>query len=498
MDKHVWADHLSGWQSFLTESINRTDDFGERVKLSRQLRTIERVRYGAALNPALVSRFIQPDPSPAEPYELDKTFLSLNDSQRKAVSSALGEAPLVLIQGPPGTGKTQVIAEICLQLLAKDPNTRILVCSETHVAVNNLLSRIGGHAQDYRIVRIRDKEGDGQIDAYSPTFIVESHLEWLSYVCDNEEAIGIIADELRKKAEDEQGAEDSSLEKALALSSNIAGMTCNRVAAYDFRDTTEMFDVAIIDEVCKATLPEILMPLLVSKKAVLVGDPMQLPPVFCSEELDVIESIEGCNLRELMYIDELFRLGHGVVTLDTQYRMVDEIGDLISSTFYDHKLVNGRNEARDDSLTWIDYRPSCDCPPMRSIYDGATSISNEDECKIVAKVLEEIRAEEGVGTKVAVISPYRAQVTMLRNALGQSEDLSIDTVDGFQGKESDIVVFSVARTSGPFRFVNDSRRLNVALSRARDRVIIVGSLNYCTERSPLLSAIANSCRIRTM
>lgn len=498
MDKHVWADHLSGWRAFLTESISRTDDFGEKVKLDRQLRAIERVRYGAALNPALVSQFIHPNAAPGEPCELDKIFLSLNDSQRKAVCSALGEAPLVLIQGPPGTGKTQVIAEICLQLLARDPNARILVCSETHVAVNNLLSRISDYTKDYRIVRIRDKESDGQSDAYSPTSIVESHVEWLSYVCDNQEAVGIIADELRMKGVDDQGDEDSSLEKALALSSNIAGMTCNRVAAYDFRDTTEMFDVAIIDEVCKATLPEILMPLLVSKKAVLVGDPMQLPPVFCSEEQDVIESIEGCNLRELMYIDELFRLGRNVVALDTQYRMVDEIGDLISRNFYDHRLVNGRNEARGDSLTWIDYRPSLDCPPTRPAVSGTTSVSNEDECKIIAKVLEEIRVEEGAGTKIAVISPYRAQVTMLRNALGQSKDLSIDTVDGFQGKESDVVIFSVARTNGPFRFVNDSRRLNVAISRARNRVIIVGCLNYCKERSSLLTAIANSCRIRTM
>lgn len=498
MDRHVWADHLSGWRAFLTESISRTDDFGEKVKLGRQLRSIERVRYGAALNPVLISQFIHPESLPAEPCELDKTFLSLNDSQRKAVCSALGETPLTLIQGPPGTGKTQVIAEICLQLLARDPNARILVCSETHVAVNNLLSRIGGHAQNYRIVRIRDKEGDGQIDAFSPTSIVQSHIEWLSYVCDNEEVVGIIADELRRKDEDDRGTEDSGLEKALALSSNIAGMTCNRVASYDFRDTTEMFDVAIIDEVCKATLPEIMMPLLVSKKAVLVGDPMQLPPVFCSEEQDVIESIEGCNLRELMYIDELYRLGRGVVTLDTQYRMVDEIGSLISDAFYNHGLVNGRNEARDDSLTWIDYRPSCNCPPTRPASGEATSVSNEDECQIIAKVLEEIRAEEDVGTKIAVISPYRAQVTMLRNALDQSEDLSIDTVDGFQGKESDIVLFSVARTNGPFRFVNDNRRLNVAISRARNRVIIVGSLNYCKKRSSLLSAIANSCRIRTM
>lgn len=498
MDKLMWINHISAWRAFLTERMRRTQDFGMQVKLDRQLKTIERMRYGAALNPLLITQFIQPDSSRAETYELKKTFLRLNDSQRKAVYSALSEAPLTLIQGPPGTGKTQVIAETCLQLLAKDPNSRILVCSETHVAVNNLLSRIADYARDYRIVRIRDKEGDTQIDNYSPTSIVESHIEWLSYVCDNEEAVGIITEELRRKSEDDRGTEDASLEKALALSSNIVGMTCNRVASYDFRDTTEMFDVAIVDEACKATLPEILIPLLVSKKAVLVGDPMQLPPIFCSEDQEVIESIEGCNLREFMYLDELFKHSQHVITLDTQYRMVDEIGDLISRTFYDHRLVNGRNETRGDSLIWIDYKPSCDSPPRMPAVDGMTSVSNDDECRIIAKVLKEMREEEGEDARIAVISPYRAQVSLLRIILGQSENVVIDTVDGFQGKESDIVIFSVTRTNGPFRFVNDDRRLNVALSRARNKVVIVGNLDYCREKSSLFSSIACACKIRTV
>ena len=489
---------MAGWRKFLTERINRAGDFGEKVKLSRQLKAIERVRYGAALNPLLLSQFIYPKPTQTETIELDEAFLSLNKSQRRAVCCALSESPLTLIQGPPGTGKTQVIAEICLQLLTKDKNTRILVCSETHVAVNNLISRIADYAHDFRIVRIHDKEGDGENVAYSPATIVEDHLEWLSYVCENKEVIGIISEELGKKDDADKDTEDRSLEKALALSSNVAGLTCNRVATYDFRDTTEMFDVAIIDEACKATLPEILIPLLVSRKAILVGDPMQLPPVFCSEDQDVIDSIEGCNLRELMYLDELFKLGRNVITLDTQYRMVDEIGNLISSTFYDHRLVNGRGEARENSLIWVDYTPSSDWPPSYPIRSDGPSVSNTDECRIITKLLEEIRSDARPDTRIAIISPYRAQITMLRNMLGQSDVLAIDTVDGFQGKESDIVIFSVARTKGPFRFIDDKRRLNVALSRARDKIIVVGNLDYCRQKSALLSDIADFCDVRTM
>lgn len=494
MDEQIWANHLAGWRSFLSERIGHADDFGERVMLSRQLRTIERVRFGAALNPSLISQFIRPTAAEATPYVLGETHLSLNDSQKRAVSAALDESPLSLIQGPPGTGKTQVIAEICLQLLDSDPNARVLVCSETHVAVNNLFARIADYASDYRLVRIRDKESDEVIDEFSPRAIVDSHLKWLENVCTNAEVIAIIAGELSAVANN-SGSEDASLEKALALSSNVVGMTCNRVASYDFRDSTEMFDVAIVDEACKATLPEILAPLLVARKAVLVGDPMQLPPVFCSEERDVIDGIEGCNLCDLMYIDELFRHSGCAITLDTQYRMVDEIGNLISRTFYGHGLFNGRHEKRSDSLIWMDYTPTRDCPPKRRTQDGATSVSNEDECQIIAELLDRIYAEEDPDLRVAVISPYRAQVTLLRSAIGPFDNVVIDTVDGFQGKESDVVIFSVARTNGPFRFVDDERRLNVALSRARDRIIIVGSLDYCRTRSALLSSIADSCKI---
>ena len=495
MEEQVWANHLAGWRSFLDESIRQTEDFGERVKLERQLRTIERVRYGAALNPALISQFIQPTVAVASTNELGETHLTLNDSQKKAAKAAIGETPLTLVQGPPGTGKTQVIAEICLQLLDNDPNTRILVCSETHVAVNNLFARIAGYARGYRLVRIRDKEDDETIDEFSPRAIVDSHLKWLTNVCANAEVLEIIADEL-SAAVNGQGREVASLEKALALSSNVVGMTCNRVASYDFRDSTEMFDIAIVDEACKATLPEILAPLLVARKAVLVGDPMQLPPIFCSEERDVIDSIDGCDLYELMYIDELFKREGHAITLDTQYRMVDEIGDLISNTFYSHGLLNGRHDERHDSLIWMDYTPTRDCPAERHSQGGSTSVYNDDECRIIADVLEGIYAEEGPDSSIAIISPYRAQVTKLRSSIGPHDRLAIDTVDGFQGKESDIVIFSVARTNGPFRFIDDERRLNVALSRARDKIVIVGSLDYCRAKSALLAGIADSCYIR--
>lgn len=491
MNKSSWIDHLSSWKKFLTERLAIADNYGDQRKIERQLLTIERTRYAAVLNPSLLSEFINQSSvsEKSTTKEVNNYVLELNDSQKAAVNEALNCANLCLIQGPPGTGKTQVITEICLQLFMRDSSIKILVCSETHIAVNNILSRISEHNDDIRIVRLRDKENDDQIDKFVPETIIQDYLQWASAFFENNDAYQIISEELAD-------TEDKSLEKALALSANIAGMTCNRAAYYDFKDTTEMFDVAIIDEVCKATLPEILSPLLISRKAVLIGDPKQLPPVFCSEDQDVIKSIDDCNLDKYMYIDHLFRESPNTIVLNIQYRMTEQIGNMISELFYDGVLKNGRNDNTGHCLYWVDYSKTQEWPPKSKIHSEKSRIYNYDECRIISDLLTKLNTENPKA-KIAVIAPYRAQAFELRKRYPKSSNVKIDTVDGFQGKESDIVIFSITRTIGVQRFLADVRRLNVALSRAKNRIYIVGNLDYC-KKHPLLNKIASLCEIITI
>lgn len=491
MNSELWAEHMAHWKQFLTERLSSINDIGERVKIERQLKVIEQVQYAAVLNPRLLIEFINPSDTPSLEANCDDFFLTLNESQKKAVKSALGECYLSLIQGPPGTGKTQVIAEICLQLYRQNPNVRILVCSETHIAVNNLITRISEHNEDIRIVRIRDKEQNSEVDEYSPESIMRTYIEWLRENCKIDVIVDVITESL-------SNYEDKSLEKALALSANIVGMTCNRVSAYVFDSSLEMFDVAIVDEVCKATLPEILMPLTISKKAVLVGDPKQLPPVFCSEEIEIIRSIDNCNLLNYMYIDELFLRSKNVTFLNKQYRMINQIGDLINKLFYSGKLINGRNEDAEDCVLWIDYVPIQTWPLYKVDIEGKQKIYNLNECEIISRVLMKLDVNSSNGTSVAIITPYKHQVLMLRKLM-QTEslnnlDINIDSVDGFQGKECDIVIFSLTRTVGSFRFLADERRLNVALSRARDKLIIIGNLDYAA-RNSLLKVVSDASKI---
>ena len=494
MNNQLWIDHLVAWKAFLTERINSVEDDGERIKYQRQIRTLERVRCGAVLNPTLILEFIDPSLQQTKSVSCNEYFFNLNASQRKAVDTALGDAVLSLIQGPPGTGKTQVIAELCLQLFKRNPGIKILVCSETHVAVNNLLSRIAAYSKNMRIVRIRDKENDNIVDDFSPEKIIGSYLQWAEKCMQSKDAYRIIKEELQD-ALDDGSRRKNQLEKSLALSANIVGMTCNRTAAYDFRDTTEMFDVAIIDEVCKATLPEILSPLIISKKAVLLGDPKQLPPVFCSEEQEIIRNIQDCNLNRFMYIDHLFDSCSNVCALDTQYRMTNQIGNMISELFYDGAIKNGRAEEKADCLTWVTYKPSKQWPLPQEEASDKPQIYNDDECKIINEILTKIIHENGLNITIAVIAPYRAQVASLRRVYKKTDNVKIDTVDGFQGKESDVVIFSVTRTTGSYRFLADKRRLNVALSRAKDKIYIVGEKNYA-EKELLLRKIISKCHVK--
>ena len=287
---------------------------------------------------------------------------------------------------------------------------------------------------------------------------------------------------------------NKSLEKALVLSANVAGMTCNRTAAYDFRDTTEMFDVAIIDEVCKATLPEILAPLIIAKKAILLGDPKQLPPVFCSEEQEIIHQLESCHLDRYMYIDTLFEKSSTVLLLDTQYRMSNRIGEMISTLFYNGNLKNGRDEDTADPLSWVSYTPTKRWPTLQEENSERPRILNEDERDIIVDLVTEIQTITPE-TTIGIITPYKAQATLLRKRIRQSENIKIDTVDGFQGKERNVIIFSVTRTAGSYRFLADTRRLNVALSRAKDRIIIVGDTEYA-KGNELLAEIMNYCTVK--
>ena len=511
MDNSFWKGHLSQWESFLKIRKDRTEeDVLTHLQIYRQLKALTNVELGAVVNPKLLSEFINPTEITKVSGNQQFFFPFLNQAQKQAVNTSLEDNVLTLIQGPPGTGKTQVIAEICLQYYVRNPKIRILVCSQTHVAVNNLLSRVADYClkrkrnnnpfSELTLLRIKDKEGEEAISDYLPQSIIDKYQTWINRTCRDENIRRIIHQEFSGyEGNESSGIRDKSIEKALALSTNIVGMTCNRVGAYDFSSQLEKFDVVIIDEVCKSTLPEILLPICIAEKAILVGDPKQLPPVFCTEELNIINNdIEDCHLNEYFHIDWLFSTCSNTVLLDTQYRMTKTIGKMISEVFYDGRLKTGRSQEGTNGIRWIDYVPSGSSMIEEVNSEGKHLIYNCTECDYALSALKHLDRLCSSNTVVAVISPYKGQVELINRKLDSmgiafnNLKIKVNTVDSFQGKECDFVIFCITRTEGPGKFWTDRRRLNVALSRAKNGIIIIGSKMYAVKNS-LLAEIASYC-----
>lgn len=490
---------MSKWIAFLTRRIEQLTEedsegnLGDIVRLQRQLEALMNVRYGAVVSPALIRAMIHPESlehGPGRPVSepaIQYYNKELNPAQREAVAKALGAERMCLIQGPPGTGKTTVITEICLHLLLGEPKARILICSETHVAVNNVLDRLYEELDGFTPLRVDNKDDhvSDQIASASTEALLERYLNVLRSRVNGNLVDGlatILRENIRRTTRD------------LIRSRRVVGVTCNGIAAYG--SALDMaFDYVIIDEVCKATLPEVLIPLALAKKAILVGDPAQLPPLFCYEDRDVMAETGTEEIEDYKYVDVLFQrvpeASRGMLT--QQFRMTNEIGDLISHFFYEGRLENGLYRSAPGSATWVDYSPTSAWPQK-----FGDPIHNPDEVNIIASILDREHAQAPSARRsVAIITPYRAQMRLIRERITPDKypnfDIAVDTVDAFQGKDADYVIFSVTRTTGSMRFFGDRRRLNVALSRAKDKLWVVGATGY-TDRHDLLRRMAERMR----
>ena len=286
--------------------------------------------------------------------------------------------------------------------------------------------------------------------------------------------------------------------KYICENANIIGITCNQMARFKLDELDDIYDLIIIDEVSKNTLPEILIPASFAKKLILVGDPNQLPPVFCKDEIETMNEIDTKLQEELIYnslVDKLFsnvdrETMFGM--LDTQYRMEAKIGDIVSKFFYEGQLKNGTEYSNDESIYWLDYNTDKKFPIN---YGG--ELYNPIEANLINKSIESLNIDRNVS--IAVITPYKRQKKELKNIISGNERLNhlnieIDTIDAFQGKEADIVYFSVVRNTGSARFFSNIKRLNVAVSRTKSKLYMVGMSKYCN-RVDILKNIYSSSKV---
>ena len=294
---------------------------------------------------------------------------------------------------------------------------------------------------------------------------------------------------------------DGLLQESIA-DSTIVGATCLGIASLSSAIEFE-FDWVIVDEAGKATPPEILVPICLGRKVVLVGDHKQLPPVV-DETLLKLQDKERMNISkedlELSLFEYLERsLSDDCKNiLDEQYRMNPVIGELISKLFYESKLVSKTSRKEKTiplkiyerkPLVWL----STAVRPDRKEEKISDSYRNTCEAKIIFEQLLEIDEELGelkLKKETAIIAGYRGQRDRLTRlyesdykARFHNMSIEINTVDAFQGRETDIVFYSIVRSNdnGKLGFLKDVRRLNVAFSRARELLVVVGD-HQCAQR----------------
>lgn len=492
--------HLHLWQQYLVRLIESSDDFRLQIKYQRQLQAVTDVLYGVAWNIGIIQTIadlyngVDRDapvathaaaiPSPQAHYFLEP--FQCPSTSRQVVDRAIANADFFLIQGPPGTGKTTTIAEIVLQTLRVQPNARILICSEAHAAVDNALDMLAGHLRPECIMRYPASRFPTKQSCQSDLkyHIQACRAEWAAIDPDLADALSTTLgfNDVGSLNESEAGKDNTAFHyshKLLAENISVVGITCNQLGRFGLGADDPPYDLVIIDEVSKATLPEILLAVLNTRKVIMVGDPMQLPPTFCAEELEAHDELEN-ELLQSSLIDQMFSLApaHLRAFLDTQHRMADQIGTLVSRHFYQGKLLNGRQAAPRDCVQWLDYSTDLLFPSQP--VDQGGRLENAIEAALIVAELEELEQEFDPSTRIAIVTPYKAQMWLLRNMVASTyfQQVEIDTIDAFQGRQARIVFFSVTRNCGPARFYADLRRLNVAISRAQDRLYFVGSSEY--------------------
>jgi superfamily I DNA and/or RNA helicase len=483
-------------------SVEQTPD-GDRFRLDLSSDEITRKRQAAALRIARNAggrtgelRDVllgEREPRFSELPDLEFTA-SLNPSQQQAVRFALAAEDLAIIHGPPGTGKTTTVVELISQAI--DQGQTVLACAPSNTAVDNLLQRLV--AAERKVVRVgHPARVDHRLRDFTLDAQVAEH-EMMSIVRDMQrEAEGLFRkagrftrarpapgakQEMRREARRLKAAARLLEQTAVQSVLDRADVICATTALNDELLGDRRFGLAVIDEACQSTEPGCWIPLLRADRIVLAGDHCQLPPTVLSK-LAAREGLATSLLERLVA-----HYGDTVTSqLDVQYRMHAHIMQFSSQQFYGNTLKADETVASHllHDLPAIESAPLTAEPVMfvdtagadwtEEIEPNGESKRNPKEGAFVLRKVRELQAAGLSPRDIAVITPYAAQVRWLREQW-DADDLEIDTVDGFQGREKEAVLISCVRSNstGEIGFLADTRRMNVALTRARRKLIVVG------------------------
>lgn len=486
-----------------------TEDWpeGDVFRLDMSSDEVTRARQLAAMNSVLAARgrlaqlrdvlLGERDPRFDKPElvkQLDRFPDHLNEVQQAAVWFALSARDLAIIHGPPGTGKTTTVVELARQAALR--GEKVLACAPSNTGVDNLLERLARY--DLKVVRVgHPARVQSDLQAHTLDALVESDpgMEMVRDMMREAEQLSREASRITRarpalgqrntlRQEVKQLREDARRLERQVVAGHLddADIICATTTLDPEILGDRQFDLTIIDEACQSTEPGCWPALLRTERLVLAGDHCQLPPTI----LSVPAAEEGFAVSMM---ERLVNHYGSVVTrqLTTQYRMHREIMQFSSAEFYNDSLI---------AHTSVESHRLCDLPHVRE--DALTSTPllfidtagagweeelepdgesklNKPEAHLVIKLVGRLLEAGCQPSDLAVIAPYAAQVRRLRTICPERQ-IEIDSVDGFQGREKEAMIISLVRSNsiGEIGFLGDTRRMNVALTRARRKLIVIG------------------------
>jgi len=454
------------------------------------------------------------EPEIDRPRPVEVFNSALDPSQREAVEHSLAARDIALVHGPPGTGKTTAAVEVIRQCAKR--GEKVLACAASNIAADNLVERLA--QANVRVVRIGHPAR--LLDA-----VVEHSLDRLVEESEGSRIASNVRKELegvrRKLRRTDSYAERRALREDMRrLRAEVREV--EERAVHDVINSAEVvlatntgagdsvlegfeFGTVLIDEAAQALEASCWIPLLRGRRAVLVGDHKQLPPTVRSREAE----------REGLAVTLFDRLSekHGeriTRMLTVQYRMHRSIMEWPSAELYSGRLEAHASvashllsgipgvAATDETQAPLWLIDTAGCGFEEAVEAEGDSKLNEGEAGVVAAHLERLFAAGLKHEDAAVITPYNAQVDRLRARLEEAyPGLEIGSVDGFQGREKEAVVISFVRSNdrGEVGFLADDRRTNVAVTRARRHLALIGD-SATISRHPFLARLVDHCQAR--